>query len=148
VLVFGFFLNALQTLIEVFARLGGAGRDARGGLTKVFGVRQLSQRARQSKLRSSLTSNQAMLARDSDVKSGARSRSISASSPMMLNNPGATLDDRSSGAFDQISQADVGSTFSAASPGTSTPGGGSQNSHMVIGSRKPTALSSKAMEPS
>ena len=159
VLVFGFFLNALQTLIEVFARMAGAGgRDARGGLTKVFGVRQLSKRAGQNKLRSSLTSDQAMLARDEDIKSermGVRSRSISASSPMMLNNPVAGLDDRSSGAFDQISQADVGSTISAASPGESTPGGGgSQSSHMFIGSptpaqnRKPTALSSKAIEPS
>jgi hypothetical protein len=39
VLAFGFFLNALQTLIEVFARLAGAGGAdggaTRGGLTKV-----------------------------------------------------------------------------------------------------------------
>ena len=38
-LVFGFFLNALQTLIEVIARLAGAGGvdggATRGGLTKV-----------------------------------------------------------------------------------------------------------------
>lgn len=48
VLVFGFMLNALQTIVEVGARLAGAGDDdkgaARGGLVKVFGMRQLSRR--------------------------------------------------------------------------------------------------------
>ena len=43
------FLNALQTLIEVIARLAGAGGYeggvTRGGLVKVFGMRQLSRRA-------------------------------------------------------------------------------------------------------
>jgi hypothetical protein len=44
VLVFGFFLNAIQTIIEVAARLAGAGGEsgvgggaARGGLVKVSG---------------------------------------------------------------------------------------------------------------
>ncbi|KAI5787647.1 hypothetical protein DFH27DRAFT_220860 [Peziza echinospora] len=49
VLVFGFFLNALQTLAEIIARLMGAGNDggtaARGGLAQVFGKRQLSRRS-------------------------------------------------------------------------------------------------------
>ncbi|GAP85902.2 putative integral membrane protein [Rosellinia necatrix] len=49
VLLFGFFLNALQTIVEVLARLGGAGGDdvrgqTRGGLSKIFGARQLSRR--------------------------------------------------------------------------------------------------------
>jgi hypothetical protein len=48
VLVFGFLLNAMQTIVEVVARLAGAGGDesgaARGGLVKVFGMRQLSRR--------------------------------------------------------------------------------------------------------
>lgn len=48
VLIFGFMLNALQTIVEVAARLAGAGGDesgaARGGLVKVFGMRQLSRR--------------------------------------------------------------------------------------------------------
>ncbi|KAI1202170.1 integral membrane protein [Nemania serpens] len=49
VLLFGFFLNALQTVVEVIARLCGAGGDdirgqARGGLSKIFGARQLSRR--------------------------------------------------------------------------------------------------------
>lgn len=158
VLVFGFFLNALQTLIEVFARLAGAGgRDARGGLTKVFGDRQLSKRPRPNNLRNSLTSDQAMLAQDSDVKSDrmdVRSRSISGSSAMMLNHPGSALDNRSSGAFDQNSQVDVGSTVSGPSPDPSTPGGGSQSPHMFVGSSAPAqyhksaTLTSRAMEPS
>ncbi|KAI1172547.1 hypothetical protein F4777DRAFT_561403 [Nemania sp. FL0916] len=49
VLLFGFFLNALQTIVEVIARLCGAGGDdvrgqTRGGLSKIFGARQLSRR--------------------------------------------------------------------------------------------------------
>lgn len=48
VLVFGFLLNAMQTTVEVVARLAGAGGDetgaTRGGLVKVFGMRQLSRR--------------------------------------------------------------------------------------------------------
>lgn len=49
VLIFGFFLNALQTIVEVIARLCGAGGDdvrgqTRGGLSKIFGARQLSRR--------------------------------------------------------------------------------------------------------
>lgn len=47
VLVFGFLLNAIQKVVEVAARLAGAGGDAagaaRGGLG-VFGMRQLSRR--------------------------------------------------------------------------------------------------------
>ncbi|KAG6028357.1 hypothetical protein E4U41_000692 [Claviceps citrina] len=49
VLALGFFLNALQTIVEVVARLLGAGADSvggltRGGLTKIFGMRELSRR--------------------------------------------------------------------------------------------------------
>lgn len=157
VLVFGFFLNAIQTLIEVLARMAGAGgRDARGGLSKVFGVRQLSKRVRPNNVRSSLTSDQAMLARDEDIKSdrmGARSRSISASSAMILNHPGSALDNRSSGGFDQISQGDVGSTISAVSPGPSTPGGGGTSPFTFIGSssgakRTSTGGLTNKLEPS
>jgi Transient receptor potential (TRP) ion channel/ML-like domain len=94
VLVFGFFLNAMQTLIEVFARRAGAGggqSDAsRGGLTKVFGMRQLSKRVpRRDAARHSMASGTAMLAVEGDQKSvqleAARSRSLSASSTMLLN---------------------------------------------------------------
>ncbi|KAG5926976.1 hypothetical protein E4U42_002754 [Claviceps africana] len=49
VLGLAFFLNALQTIVEVVARLLGAGADnvgglTRGGLTKIFGMRELSRR--------------------------------------------------------------------------------------------------------
>ncbi|KAJ2907028.1 hypothetical protein MKZ38_008596 [Zalerion maritima] len=49
VLIFGFFLNALQTIVEVVARLLGVGGDddqgqTRGGLSKIFGMRQLQRR--------------------------------------------------------------------------------------------------------
>jgi Transient receptor potential (TRP) ion channel/ML-like domain len=98
VLVFGFFLNAIQTLIEVIARLAGAGgRDdvngeaARGGLTKVFGMRQLSRRLprHQQAPRSSMNSNAAILTRMEDEQkelqmAKTRSHSVSASSTMLL----------------------------------------------------------------
>lgn len=120
VLVFGFFLNAVQTVIEVGARMAGAGRDSRGGLHKVFGARQLSKRHRRGQ-RSSLNSDAVMLAPDADAKSiqmlGGRSRSLSASSAVLLNQhmpPGT----RTSDGFDQFSQG-----YEGTSPGPGTPGG-------------------------
>lgn len=49
VLIFGFLLSSLQTIIEVIARMMGAGRNhssdsTRGGLSKIFGMRQLNKR--------------------------------------------------------------------------------------------------------
>ncbi|RMZ77171.1 hypothetical protein DV737_g4506, partial [Chaetothyriales sp. CBS 132003] len=116
VLVFGFFLNAVQTLIEVIARLAGAGahRDveggaARGGLTKVFGMRQLSRRMPRhghQPSRNSIASNAAMLAAvDIDPSlqmAKARSRSISASSTMLLDGPARNAE-RMSQNFDGLS---------------------------------------------
>lgn len=95
VLVFGFFLNAVQTLIEVVARLAGAGatggRDAaRGGLTKVFGMRQLSRRVarKDANTRTSMASSTQMLDMQGDSKelemARSRTRSVSASSAMLL----------------------------------------------------------------
>ncbi|RMD40174.1 hypothetical protein DV735_g4958, partial [Chaetothyriales sp. CBS 134920] len=105
VLVFGFFLNAIQTLIEVIARLAGAGahRDAeggaaRGGLTKVFGMRQLSRRMPRHghQPRSSMASNAGMLSPvDTEPHlqmAKARSRSISASSTMLLDGNARNLE--------------------------------------------------------
>lgn len=93
VLIFGFFLNAVQTMIEVFARLAGAGGEegtgaaSRGGLVKALGVRQLSKRERRQSFRQRTNSNAAFLTDDADAKSlsGGRSRSISASSTHILN---------------------------------------------------------------
>lgn len=107
VLVFGFFLNALQTLVEVAARLGGAGGDegtgaaTRGGLVKVFGMRQLSRRARRPGFRDSMHSDAAMLTDDADAKSALgmnRTRSVSASSAILLNR--RPLSTQPSGEFD------------------------------------------------
>jgi hypothetical protein len=103
VLVFGFFLNALQTIIEVIARLSGAGADTRGGLTKVFGKRQLSKRVNHRHQRSSLNSNAAMLVHDEHKNiplTESRSRSMSASSAVLLNQPYDRDEMRRSGGFD------------------------------------------------
>ncbi|KAI1995250.1 hypothetical protein LOZ53_001480 [Ophidiomyces ophidiicola] len=102
VLLFGFFLNAIQTLIEVAARLLGAGGEggveggaARGGLSKVFGMRQLSRRTsrRRHVPRHSINSEAAMLGSDMERPStqldGDRARSFSGSSAILLGRPGA-----------------------------------------------------------
>ncbi|KIW30770.1 uncharacterized protein PV07_02472 [Cladophialophora immunda] len=98
-MVFGFFLNAVQTLVEVIARLAGAGgRDeatggaTRGGLNKVFGMRQLSRRMPRRATqdpRHSMSSNAAMLnAIENDQQklqmAKTRSRSVSAASGVLL----------------------------------------------------------------
>ncbi|KAL1964542.1 hypothetical protein VTN77DRAFT_6839 [Rasamsonia byssochlamydoides] len=107
-LVFGFFLNALQTLIEVVARLAGAGgvegAATRGGLAKVFGARQLSRRHPRSGhvSRQSMASDAAMLAHMDDRSTqfgGSRARSLSGSSAMLLNRP-APSEGRPSLAFE------------------------------------------------
>ena len=112
VLIFGFFLNAIQTLIEVFARLAGAGGrhdvgqgPARGGLTRVFGMRQLSRRMprRDQPSRHSRASEAAMLGSiDPEQKSlqleNTRSRTMSPSSAMLMMQ--RTKDARRSEAFD------------------------------------------------
>ena len=141
VLVFGFFLNALMTIIEVFARALG-GKDERGGLTKVFGVRQLSKRNRLNAGRNSLASEAAILTNDSEAKS--KRRSGSATSAIVLNGPGT----RGSGLFEHMST-EAGSQRSAPSAGPSTPGGGQSPFSFVgggMGSRKSTFVS-KGMEP-
>ncbi|GKU14631.1 unnamed protein product [Fusarium langsethiae] len=111
-LIFGFFLNALQTIIEVTARMLGAGGDdarglTRGGLTKIFGARQLSRRNTQHRntgpSRASQLSTAAMLDLDDGGKSGyvmpsGRVRSESGASLGGLMNPRH----RSSSALDSI----------------------------------------------
>lgn len=130
VLVFGFFLNAIQTLIEVVARIAGAGghKDdgsaTRGGLVKVFGMRQLSRRvprhAQQAPTRNSMGSGAAMLER---VDTGprdlhmaqSRTRSVSASSTLLLqqakNNPARMSQNLDGFSGGQITP-DASSTFS------------------------------------
>lgn len=127
VLVFGFFINSLQTLIEVGLRLAGAGGDPqhgaqRGGLIS-YSWRQLAKRepGKDRDRPGSMMSDAAMLATDTDAKSinmlGSRSRSMSASSRMML---GPHLDNRLSG-FDQLDQ---DYTPGMESPGPTSPPSG------------------------
>ncbi|KAI2473528.1 hypothetical protein F4781DRAFT_427156 [Annulohypoxylon bovei var. microspora] len=129
VLVFGFFLNALQTIIEVIARQLGAGGDdidgqTRGGLSKIFGARQLSRRVdrRGGPSRQSQLSSTAMLGSENATKRGyGRVRSESAGSMGIIIGP----NQRSSSALDARSL----DTYSiplgsggAFTPTTTTPG--------------------------
>ena len=142
VLIFGFFLNALQTIIEVGARLAGAGADQRGGLTKVFGKRQLSKRVHRQQ-RSSLNSNAAMLNHDEHKNiqlMDSRSRSMSASSAVLLNGPYDRDSQRASMGFEGFSQGDY-SNAGGTSP--NTPGVNSVPFNFLGGSstqssRRPT----------
>ncbi|KAI9692613.1 MAG: hypothetical protein M1822_006844 [Bathelium mastoideum] len=155
VLVFGFLGNALLRILEVVARMAGLGSDReagaqRGGLGKVFGVRQLSRRHRRRGLRSSMTSDAAILNRDDDQKSihhGGRSRSLSASSTILLQQQ---MQRRPSTGFDQFSEANSGpgtpggshSPFSSVPPGTASVGSESAGPS----TRKPT-FSSRIEQP-
>ncbi|KAJ5528470.1 hypothetical protein N7527_001863 [Penicillium freii] len=119
VLIFGFFLNAMQTLIEVLARLAGAGGATRGGLTKVLGMRQLSRRTpRRDLTRQSMGSEAAMLGHVDDRMSsqfdGSRPRSLSGSSGLLLNRATAS-DGRASAVYDYPSS--QGGTHSRAPSG-------------------------------
>ncbi|KAL9081237.1 MAG: hypothetical protein Q9157_000212 [Trypethelium eluteriae] len=142
VLIFGFLGNALLRILEVVARMAGLGSDReagaqRGGLGKVFGVRQLSRRHRRRGPRSSMTSDAAILARDDDQKSiqfGGRSRSLSASSTILLQQQ---MQRRPSTGFDQFSEANSG-------PGTP---GGSYGSESAGPSTRKATLTSKMEQP-
>lgn len=92
VLVFGFFLNAAQTIIEVIARSMGVGGDAQHGAIRgsILNVRMLKKRRnRPTGDRASMTSAAAIL-QDSEAYAGGRSRSLSASSQQLLNQVGGT----------------------------------------------------------
>lgn len=91
VLVFGYFLNAAQTLIEVTARYFGVGGDSQTGAVRgsILSLRMLKRRRDRPATgdRGSMTSNAAIL-QDTDqgvAYSGGRSRSMSASSQQLLN---------------------------------------------------------------
>jgi hypothetical protein len=78
VLVVGFFVNALQTIVEVIALMMGAGGDderglTRGGLSRIFGMRQLARRVTPregGQSRASQLSNAAMLDVEEGTKTG------------------------------------------------------------------------------
>lgn len=95
VLIFGFFLNSLQTLIEVIARSLGVAGDSQTGAIRgsILNMRMLRKRQNRPRSgdRGSMTSNAAIL-QDTDMRSayaGTRSRSMSASSQQLLNQVGA-----------------------------------------------------------
>ena len=144
VLIFGFFLNAIQTIVEILARAAGAGGESRGPLVRAFGSRQLARRARRQNVRESLNSEAAIFSREGDVKSlpgqEGRSRSLSASSAILLNQTSPTT-------FDQSSQGGDYSNFS----GSVTPRGPSALSFTGPGgpsSRRSTfGLKSEAADP-
>ena len=120
VLVFGFLLNAMQTTVEVVARLAGAGGDetgaTRGGLVKAFGMRQLSRRlprggaaSRQSQL-----STTAMLEdpeRKSTVNDGRERSQSEGSAGVLLTRP-RSLGHESNG-IDMVG----GSAYTPTTPG-------------------------------
>jgi hypothetical protein len=146
VLVFGFFLNAIQTMIVVFARLAGAGGEQRGGLSTVFGMRQLSKRVKRPGPRGSMGSHVTQL---TETKSSINrmSRTLSASSTMMLNETTPT-NNRASVGFENFSQVGDGST-TGQSPGPSTPGAQSPFSFLpAAAGGAQERKSSKILEPS
>ncbi|KAF9869779.1 integral membrane protein [Colletotrichum karsti] len=135
VLVLGFFLNALQTIIEVTANILGAGGDetrglSHGGLSKIFGMRQLQRRTsrrRNGPSRASQLSTTGMLDADETSKTGyimrgGRLRSESAGSGFLLRSQ-----QRSSSALDsidpytgQVRNFDSASNFTPTTPGEVT----------------------------
>lgn len=133
VLILGFLLNAVQTIVEVLARMLGAGGDdvrgqSRGGLSKIFGMRQLSRRmsrrengpSRQSQLSSSAMLDADELSKSGYIMPGGRIRSESAGSMGLL----AHRRHRSSSALDTLNFEapprnldSVASSFTPTTPG-------------------------------
>ncbi|KAF7906056.1 hypothetical protein EAF00_000335 [Botryotinia globosa] len=157
VLILGFMLNAMQTIVEVAARLAGAGGNesgaARGGLSKVFGMRQLSRRLprRDATSRQSQLSSAAMLS-DQDRKSylveGGRLRSQSAGSAgILLNRQSANLDNMTVDAFGAMPTHHAGSgapsSYTPTTPGEAStfsflpsaaaPSGRGRNKGAILG---------------
>ena len=89
VLIFGFFLNSAQTVVEVAARAMGAGDDAQSRAIRgsILNWRMLKKRQTRPDAgdRASMTSSAAILRDQETPNFGGRSRSISASSHMLLN---------------------------------------------------------------
>ncbi|RDW61185.1 uncharacterized protein DSM5745_10683 [Aspergillus mulundensis] len=155
VLVFGFFLNALQTLIEVTARLLGAGGNeagaTRGGLVKVLGMRQLSRRnpRRDVVTRQSMASDAAMLAHTDDRLSsqfdGSRPRSLSGSSALLLNR--ATANESKGSAIYEAGERSHSRANSAGLYTPTTLGGFQGSGYQTTGSNSPKIGPIFAMQP-
>ncbi|RDA83698.1 hypothetical protein CP532_1091 [Ophiocordyceps camponoti-leonardi (nom. inval.)] len=128
VLVLGFFLRALKTVIEVLARMLGAGGDdvaglRRGGLSKIFGMRQLSRREthRPGISRASHMSTSAILEMEDGSRAGHAKRVRSASTAS-LSGPGLHHRHRSSSALDSIDLCSGACRNVDNSVGSHTPG--------------------------
>ncbi len=141
VLVLGFLLNAVQTIVEVLARMLGAGGDdvrgqSRGALSKIFGMRQLSRRmsrrtngpSRHSQLSSSAMLDSDEVSKTGYIMAGGRVRSESAGSVGLLMH----RRQRSSSALESLSLDTPGRNFdSGASSFTpTTPGEASTLSYL------------------
>ncbi|KAL2212097.1 hypothetical protein CC79DRAFT_1263454, partial [Sarocladium strictum] len=163
VLVFAFFLASIMTIFEVVARMMGAGGDdarglQRGGLNKIFGMRQLSRRAvnRGGPSRASQLSTTAMLDTEDGGKNGyvmpggrVRSESAASMGGMAVRNR-----NRSSSAMDSIDLFPGGhrQVDSASSFGPGTPGGTSNFSYLpspttIRGPLPPNAAALEASDP-
>lgn len=103
VLVFGFFLNALQKIIEVAARLAGVGVDKDTGFAKVLGMRQLSRRHSRNKghlSRASQSSAAGMLSgKPTSLGDGHHLRNQSATSTQILLDNARPIDRNSNASF-------------------------------------------------
>ncbi|OBT67556.1 hypothetical protein VE03_03791 [Pseudogymnoascus sp. 23342-1-I1] len=101
VLIFGFLLNALQTIVEVVARMAGVGVDDDSGFAKVFGLRQLSRRLpRGAYSKQSQSYNGAQLVdRKSTQLTNGGLRTQSASSGHILLDGARPIDRNSSGSI-------------------------------------------------
>ncbi|KAK0869376.1 hypothetical protein LTR87_013754 [Friedmanniomyces endolithicus] len=128
VLVFGFFLNSLQTIIEVVARSLGVAGDAQTGAIRgsILNLRMLKMRGdthgntgeRGRGTRGSMMSDAAIL-QDGDGGgygrvSGGRSRSLSASSQQLLNQAGGRSGTMGANSAHRLS---AFGDFSSVSPG-------------------------------
>jgi hypothetical protein len=134
VMVFGFLLNAIQTIVEVGARMAGAGGDesgaTRGGLVRVFGMRQLSRRMPRREAaasRASQLSSAAMLDTEADRKSALydprlRSQSVG-SNGVLLHRHSMGLDSFSVAPSGPLHnhQSSSGSVYTPTTPGEATP---------------------------
>lgn len=157
VIVFGFLLNAIQTLVEVVARLLGAGGDdakglTRGGLSKIFGMRQLSRRMTRrhhGPFRHSQLSTSAMLDADQHSKQGyiMPSGHVRSGSNASIGGLMNAKHQRSSSAVDSLDIYPVapGSSFTP-----TTPGDTSQFSFLgspTSANRPPRAVTADASDP-
>lgn len=132
ILTLGFLFGAMLTMVEVVARLLGAGRDditglTRGGLSTIFGMRQLSRRETQraaAPSRASQLSTMAMLHPEEGARLGSSAQSgrIRSTSGVSYGGMIAQTRHRSSSVLDSLDQYSSGhrhvDTNSSYMPGT------------------------------